>query len=91
MARIEYFIATNGKPTFMIRHLFGTTYCNTTAELNKRHTKLFEWLEENTLGEYNYSAMDNAAFSDMFEDVWVGYCLQFDNEEDALAFKLEWV
>ena len=76
---------------FEIRHLFGATYCDTIQELKEVYKPVFNWLEENCPRQYTASAMDNAAFSDVNEDPYVGYYVRIHDKEKAMAFKLRWL
>lgn len=74
-----------------VRHLFKPSYYNTLDELVEAYKPMLEWLKENIKGAYNLSPMDNALYSDVNEDPWVGYIIEFAEETDAMAFKLKWL
>ena len=89
--RINYFINRDGFHTFEIRHLFTPSYFDTVDELTEAYQPMIEWLNEHIKGPCRLSPLDNAAFSDVNEDPWVGYHVYFLIKEDAMAFKLRWI
>lgn len=88
---IEMFKTYGGKYGFEAKHLIEPSYFDTKEELYIAYGTMLDWLEENFRGTYSARAMDNAAFSDINEDPWIGFYIEFDNEEDAMAFKLRWL
>ena len=76
--------------TFELRHYFEPSYFDTVDELEKVYQPMIKWLDQNIKGAYKLDPMDNAAFSDINEDPWIGYYISFGDEEDAMAFKLRW-
>lgn len=88
---IIHYKTNNNNDGFEIRHLIKPGYFNTVEELNIAHKELLDWLMENCANEYKILAMDNAAFSDINENPWVGYHLTIHNSELAMAFKLRWM
>lgn len=79
--------------SFEVKHYFGrhNSYFDTITELRSMHMPMFDWIDENCSGDYETTAMDNAAFSDYNEDPWIGYYFTFEEESDAMAFKLRWM
>lgn len=88
---ISQFKTYEGYDGFSIRHLFLPSYFGTTGELEDAYSEMFDWLRENcSTKAYSILAMDNAAFSDVNEDPWIGYHLTIYEPETAMAFKLRW-
>ena len=87
---ISHFITTRGYDCFSIRHLFKPSYFDTVEELNEAYQEMFDWLKENCTDQYEISPMDNAAFSDVNEDPWIGYYLTIFDPVMMMAFKLRW-
>lgn len=83
--------SNTGFYTFEIRHMFGSTYCDTIEELNEMHSEVINWVNATIVNEYKITPFDNAAFSDYNEDPWVGYYFAFEKEEDAVLFKTTWL
>ena len=77
------------KYTFCVRHYFGLCYVPTTQLLEDAYKPMISWLTENCQS-YDTMPMDNAAYSDVNEDPWTGYHIHFDDESEAMAFKLKW-
>jgi len=91
MSRISYWVdSVTGEHCFEIRHLFEPSYFDTKAELRTAYQPLFDWLEVGAKGNWDLRPMDNAAFSDVNEDYWVGYYLTLEHAEDAATFKVKW-
>lgn len=86
---INYFITHDNKHCFEIKHLFIPSYFDTIAELDTAYQSMIAWLEE-SIKEWDLSPIDNAAFSDLNEDPWIGYYLTLNTAEDAVMFKTRW-
>lgn len=88
---ITHFKSYNDQDCFEIRHLFEPSYFDTIKELAIAYKEMLDWLAEHCVNQYDILAMDNAAFSDINEDPWIGYHLTVYNSEMAMAFKLRWM
>lgn len=87
---INYFITHKNKHCFEIKHYFLPSYFDTVAELDTAYQPMIAWLEESIDG-WDLSPLDNAAFSDVNEDPWIGYHLTVDSAKAAVMFKTRWV
>jgi hypothetical protein len=85
----NYFVSDN-KYVFEVRHMFLPSYYDTVDELVDAYKPILDWLADNIKG-YTLRPLDNAAFSDVNEDYWVGYYVIFYDETDAMAFRLQWL
>lgn len=64
--------------------------CQTDAELESEWSDILYWFKDHDI-KYKYQMIDNALYSDLDEDSWIGYNFTFSNPEDAIHFKLTWV
>ena len=74
-----------------IRHFFKPSYFNTAAELQDAYKPMIDWLDEHAAAGYKLYPMDNALYSDLNEDPYIGYVISFSREEDAVLFKMTWL
>ena len=77
--------------SILVRHLFKPSYFDSVDELVEAYKPMIDWLEQNIKGSYDLRPIDNAAYSDVNEDPWIGYIVSFGEETDAMAFKLKWL
>ncbi len=87
---ISQFKTLDGYDGFTVHHLFQPSWFKTEAELVISYQEMFDWLEENCADQYRATSMDNAAYSDVNEDPWVGYHVIIKDPDLAMAFKLRW-
>ena len=65
--------------------LFDRICCESYEELEEVYSPLIDWLRNHTRNKYEMFGLYDPA-----EQFWIGYSIDFEQEEDAVFFKMRW-